>query len=266
VTGQTKSPRIAKLPAQNSEEKQLVSDTLLKYDEWHSDKPIDDYPDAPWHRLVRKYLKNEDFENKAVLEIGCGRGDFACSLTQTFPKPSLYLAADYSPVAVARGKAFAAGKNLTLIQWAVNDIQALPYPDNTFETIISCETIEHVPDPVQGVRELHRVLGPGGRLFLSTPNYLKTIGLYRGYMRLTGRRYTETGQPINNFVVLPQTRAWLTSVGLKILATDATGHYLPIPGRPPVEVPVFNDPRPLMRWFGHHSFILAKKPSASYSR
>lgn len=46
----------------------------------------------------------------------------------------------------------------------------LPFPDNTFDLILSHEVIEHVQDDAQTVREMVRVLKPGGRLVLFCPN------------------------------------------------------------------------------------------------
>ena len=48
----------------------------------------------------------------------------------------------------------------------------LPYPDASFEYIVCLEVIEHVENPMALCRELRRVLRPGGRLFISTPNIL----------------------------------------------------------------------------------------------
>jgi SAM-dependent methyltransferase len=135
----------------------------------------------------------------------------------------------------------------------------MKHADASFDTVVSCETVEHVPDPRRALGELARVLKPGGRLLLTTPNYLGMMGLYRGYMRLTGRRYTEEGQPINNFLLLPRTLAWVKRTGLRVCVVDGVGHYLPFPRRPPIELPVFNNPRRLQRWFGLHSLIVAEK-------
>ena len=49
---------------------------------------------------------------------------------------------------------------------------ALRYPDASFDIAASVEVIEHIEDQFQFVRELHRVLRPGGRAIISTPNLL----------------------------------------------------------------------------------------------
>jgi len=48
----------------------------------------------------------------------------------------------------------------------------IPYADNEFDYVCFLEAIEHTENPYNAVRELARVLKPGGTLFMSTPNYL----------------------------------------------------------------------------------------------
>lgn len=50
--------------------------------------------------------------------------------------------------------------------------QALPYPSGSFDFITCIEGLEHLENPFHAIREFHRILKPGGKLFLSLPNYL----------------------------------------------------------------------------------------------
>ena len=51
----------------------------------------------------------------------------------------------------------------------ISDIRELPVRDGTFDSVMCLEVLEHVPDPVAAVRELHRVLRPQGRLLITVP-------------------------------------------------------------------------------------------------
>lgn len=237
-----------------------MTEAKLEYDAWHAERDVDVEADAPWHLLVRAHLRAEsDLAGRRVLEIGCGRGGFSCWLASQECPPDELVASDFSETAVAMGRAFARSRCLDDIVWRVADIQQLPFSDAAFDTIISCETVEHVPDPARAVCELARVLRPGGRLLLTTPNYLSTIGLWRLYLPLRGRRFSECGQPINQFTLIPRTLAWLRRAGLRVVAVDAIGHYLPFPGRPPIHLPRLDNPRRIMKWFGMHSLFVATK-------
>ena len=49
--------------------------------------------------------------------------------------------------------------------------ESIDAPDQSFDFVTMFHTIEHLPDPLQVMREMHRVLRPGGTFFLETPNY-----------------------------------------------------------------------------------------------
>lgn len=218
---------------------------------------------SPWYEMLRRWLDlDADIAGRRVLEIACGRGGFSRWLAGQAHQPSQLVAADFAETAVRRASATARDTDGRRIGWLVCDIQALPFAAGVFDTVVSSETIEHVGHPARAVRELSRVLKPGGRLFLTTPNYLGVMGLYRGYLRLTGRRYTETGQPVNRFVTLPMTCAWVRRAGLVIEVRESAGHYLPWPGRPPLALGSPSRRRPLLNWLGLHSLVVARKPGA----
>lgn len=232
-----------------------------QYNEWHGRYDVDRDADTPWHRLVLAHLDpDRDLNGKRVMEIACGRGGFAVCLMRMGTPPPRLVAADFSSSAVAKGRAFAQETAMGSIGWEVADAQAICHPDASFDTVISCETVEHLPRPRVAVAEFARVLRPGGRLLLTTPNYMGPMGVYRGYARLMGRPYREEGQPINRFTMLPRTIAWLRAAGLTISLVDARGHYAPWPGRPPVEVPAVERIR-LLRWLALHSLVIAEKPA-----
>ena len=230
------------------------------YDTWHESLEADGETDTPWHRLLFGHLNPlRDLASKRVLEIGCGRGGLACRLARASnPPPTELIAADISTTAVGKARAFAASLGICTVRWIVSDIHALAHPTAAFDTVICCETVEHLPRPRDALAEVARVLKPGGRLLLTTPNYLGPLGLYRGYVRLRGRRFTEVGQPVNRFTLLPLTLVWLRRVGLRVTTVDATGHYLPWPGKPPV--PIAHLDWRLLRWFALHSLVTAQKP------
>jgi 2-polyprenyl-3-methyl-5-hydroxy-6-metoxy-1,4-benzoquinol methylase len=231
------------------------------YEDWHERVYADDAAaDRPWHDLVAQHLRAVDVADRQVLEIGCGRGELACRLATSVAAPRRLVAADFAQSAVRLGAARGRREGLTQVSWMVADVQAIGLPAETFDTVISCETIEHLTDPVGALREFHRVLKPGGRVILTTPNYLGAFGLYRAYLRLRGRHYTEGGQPICRLTSLPRTWVWLRRAGLRVRAVDTRGHYLLHPGRQPTQPRWLLALAPWLWPFGLHSVFVAEKP------
>jgi SAM-dependent methyltransferase len=88
--------------------------------------------------------------------------------------------------------------NNGFVEFAAADGQRLPFADASFDRIICTETLEHVPDADLTLREIARVLKPGGRLAISAPHHLCEAVLRRlikGYFEFPGghrRMYTPT--------------------------------------------------------------------------
>ena len=94
----------------------------------------------------------------STLDIGCGRG-FLLDLQARRGLTGLAGVDVYDDVTDER------------FDYVRADVtQALPIPDATFECVIAGEIIEHVPNPDDFLREIRRVLKPGGTLIVSTPN------------------------------------------------------------------------------------------------
>ena len=74
---------------------------------------------------------------------------------------------------------------------ARGDLEALPFPDGTFDAVVSVVTLEHVRHPQKVVAEMGRVLGPGGQLLLIVPHQWEEHQQPHDYFRYTryGVRY-----------------------------------------------------------------------------
>jgi ubiquinone/menaquinone biosynthesis C-methylase UbiE len=80
------------------------------YDAWHASIGVNEGADDPWYQLVRRQFDiARDIDGRRVLEIGSGRGGFACWLATQPRPPAEIVAVDYSGIAVEKGRAHAAG-------------------------------------------------------------------------------------------------------------------------------------------------------------
>lgn len=242
---------------------EAIGNIARAYDAWHARWDDAVAVDDPWHQWVIGALdRARDLDGRRVLEAGCGRGAFALWLA-AYGATATLVATDLSAVALARGAESArAAHQPSPTGWPAADLAQLPFADASFDTIICCETIEHVTDGGAAVRELARVLAPGGRLFLTAPSYLNATGLYRAWLRLVGRRYDEGGQPVATFTTLPRTLDWLRSASLAVERVEGTGHYVPFPGRSPVRIRALDAAflTPVLRWVALHTSVVARRP------
>ncbi len=70
----------------------------------------------------------------------------------------------------------------------VGDIHELPFADNSIDAIVCCAVLEHVEEPQKAVREMYRVLKPGGYCFMYAPflyYYHPMKGYYKDFYRFT---------------------------------------------------------------------------------
>lgn len=230
-----------------------------EYDRWHS-SVIESGPGhadetAPWYRLVLEYLP--DLKGKHVLEIACGRGGFSRMLAN---RGAVVCGADFSGAALE----FAGRKSgAARVSFTQADAQQLPFASNCFDVVISCETIEHLPNPGQALREMARVCRRGGLFYLTTPNYANANGLYYLYARKRNKKATPGGdQPIDRVFLFPQIRKMVRRAGWAIVRTDGTVHQLPIwPGHDPIALPAFESSRTIRRMLSPmalHYFVMAR--------
>ncbi|RAJ95728.1 methyltransferase family protein [Larkinella arboricola] len=116
-----------------------------------------------FYTIQKLNLKN----NARLLEIGMGNGFFVKDIVAHYPSVT-YTGCDFSETMVQE-----AGKlNASLVEdgqvtFLLAPSNALPFPDATFDTVFTINTLYFWSDPRQELTEIRRVLKPGGRLLLA---------------------------------------------------------------------------------------------------
>ncbi|MQA81867.1 MAG: methyltransferase domain-containing protein [Streptosporangiales bacterium] len=99
-----------------------------------------------------------------VLEVGCGVGAQTVHLAAASPRARL-VAVDVSAESLAQARArVAAQVPDAAVEWHRADLFALPYADASFDHLFVCFVLEHLPNPVEALAALRRVLRPGGTI------------------------------------------------------------------------------------------------------
>ncbi len=109
-----------------------------------------------------------------VLDLGCGEGRHAITAWLEADAQVVGLDLSLQDLTTAReraGQFDKPGETDNGLAWVRGSGLSLPFPDATFSKVICAEVLEHVPDYRQILREIQRVLKPGGLLALSVPRF-----------------------------------------------------------------------------------------------
>jgi SAM-dependent methyltransferase len=166
--------------------------------------------------LIRRYVP---LENACILDAGCGLGLYVRRFSE--------LSAQVHGVDLDGDKVRQARVALPSIREA--SVDALPYPDETFDVVFSHEVLEHVPDDAAAVRDAYRVLRPGGHLVVFVPNRFYPFETHGAYW---GGRYHFGNIPLVNYLpnrwrnrMAPHVRAY-TRRGLRRLLQGLDGRIV----------------------------------------
>jgi ubiquinone/menaquinone biosynthesis C-methylase UbiE len=103
-----------------------------------------------------------------VLDVGCGTGTLAMEVARRVGRAGRVAGVDPGAEQIARARRSAARRHLP-IEFQIGVIEQLPFPDQTFDVVLSTLMMHHLPHPLkrQGLAEIARVLKPGGRLVIA---------------------------------------------------------------------------------------------------
>jgi ubiquinone/menaquinone biosynthesis C-methylase UbiE len=103
-----------------------------------------------------------------VLDVGCGTGTLAIEVARRVGRAGRVAGVDPGTQQIARARRSAARRNIP-IEFQIGVIEQLPFPDRSFDVVLSTLMMHHLPAPLkrQGLAEIARVLKPGGRLVIA---------------------------------------------------------------------------------------------------
>ncbi|MEE4295740.1 MAG: bifunctional 2-polyprenyl-6-hydroxyphenol methylase/3-demethylubiquinol 3-O-methyltransferase UbiG [Wenzhouxiangella sp.] len=153
-----------------------------------------------------------DWVGKKVLDLGCAGGFMSEALCD---RGAIVTGIDPAQEAVAAARSHAAGKGRS-IQYEIGVGEALPFEDQHFDAVVCVDVLEHVADLRQVIREVNRVLVPGGLFLFDTINRnllsrFATITVAEDILRLLPRG---THDP-EMFIKPAELRSIFSEVGLK---------------------------------------------------
>jgi ubiquinone/menaquinone biosynthesis C-methylase UbiE len=127
-------------------------------------------------RLVRQWKAIEDFRsslrpNALVLDVGCGQGE----MRQFFEPQHSYHGIDAS----------IGDEKWKYAPDTLGDVLDMPLPDHQFDAAICLWVVEHVRDPIQLLREISRVVKPGGPVLMFAPFIIHEHQAPHDYFRYT---------------------------------------------------------------------------------
>jgi len=182
-------------------------------------------------------------EDNLILDIGCNTGD----LTKIIANKNKVIGMELSEGAVEKAKE----KGIKVIQGSVYKI---PFKENSFDKVHLSEVIEHLLDTNKALKEILRVLKPGGELIITTPNccsfrdrililfgHLQAYALHDEHVRLFNKK-----RLVNHLEI----------IGFRIKEIYGTGFSIPIPKKP---ITIFNLDKILPATLMQRLIIVAKK-------
>lgn len=135
---------------------------------WHQHLQVLGYSHAYrelWRSLKQANLLPHSTDNLTLCDCGIGTAAFSLAFAQTIHPAVVITGVDISSEMLKK-----ADQILSLAQihhqTCQSDVQALPFADQSFDMVISAHTLEHLADPIQGLREMVRILRPGAPVVL----------------------------------------------------------------------------------------------------
>jgi ubiquinone/menaquinone biosynthesis C-methylase UbiE len=133
-----------------------------------------------------------------VLDVGCGTGPATRLAAKQLASSGRVVGLDIDPVRLALARSLTAQERLN-IDWFEGSALDLPFEANTFDVALCCLTLQFLPDRNKGLREIHRVLKPGGRLVASVWRSVEHCPGYHAFSEAMSKASGKEPEPMPPF-------------------------------------------------------------------
>ena len=232
-------------------------------------------------KRVRLISEVADLSKVRFLDGGCGAGEYVFALVEQFGTDAWGI--EYLPDKVAKAKRHERHGD----RIKQGDLQRIDEPNSSFDVVLLNEVLEHVPDDAKALEEVYRILKPGGRVIVFSPNRYFPFETHGVNWRRSGKRLSPAF-PLIPYLPLAlgkmffdywarnywpyELRGLVRRAGFTILSLDYFWQtFENISGRQPGLItklkPVFRavaatcERLPVVRRMGVSQVIVAQKPS-----
>jgi ubiquinone/menaquinone biosynthesis C-methylase UbiE len=140
------------------------SQAQREFDRWsttYDGNPLQWFFFHPTHQMVLEMIAEP---GGRILDVGCGTGQFAALALEHRPGITVTgLDLSRKMLAKAHGRLANGRRSFRMVQ---GDSHSLPFADGSFDIVTCAHSFHHYPDQARVVREMHRVLRPGGRVII----------------------------------------------------------------------------------------------------
>jgi SAM-dependent methyltransferase len=164
-----------------------------------------------------------------ILDLGCGTGIVSRRLRDRLGGAARVTGVDASAAMLEMARSLAPE-----LEWREANAMALPFDDGSFELVLSQQMLQFVPDRAAALREVRRVLRPGGRVVLSTWRPRGEQPLYEILGTLAEAQFGASSDPRFAFGDGDALRALLVDAGfsdVQVQTVTLTEHYASVPAR-----------------------------------
>ena len=150
----------------------MQNDGVKTYAEWQFERGHETVK-----HFMQKYSESDMFEGKDVLDMGCGAAGKSLYYVKCGARhvTGAEIVAHYEAEANALAEKLGYFDKFTFVCASAYD---LPMEDNSFDTIIMNDFMEHVDRPDEALREALRLIRPGGRIYINFPPYYHPFGFH----------------------------------------------------------------------------------------